>query len=148
MHGFSSPETVSIVLCQCSMDLCKCRLFQISLRRLKFWPKCIKNAHRGNNKLIIFSWEFPPTPLTRGGIPPLVLSPTRAFGTRSDFSRTTFNYVATGLRIPIQPASVPCPSVVRPSVHHFQRSSSLKPLGQSKPNFMWSLLGKGERKFI
>ena len=29
--------------------------------------------------------------------------------------------------------------------HHFQRSS-LKPLGQSKPNFMWSLLGKGERK--
>ena len=36
----------------------------------------------------------------------------------------------------------------RPSVHHFQRSSSLKPLGQSKPNFMWSLLGKGEQKFI
>ena len=29
----------------------------------------------------------------------------------------------------------PC-SVVRPSVvHHFQRSSALKPLGQSKPNF-------------
>ena len=27
--------------------------------------------------------------------------------------------------------------------HHFQRSSSLKPLGQSKPNVMWSLLGKG-----
>ena len=27
--------------------------------------------------------------------------------------------------------------------HHFQRSSSLKPLGQSKPNFIWSLLGKG-----
>ena len=40
--------------------------------------------------------------------------------------------------IPIRPASV----------HHFQRSSPLKPLGQSKPNFMWSLLGKGERKFI
>ena len=30
------------------------------------------------------------------------------------------------------------PSVVR---SHFQRSSPLKPLGQSKPNFMWSLLG-------
>ena len=30
----------------------------------------------------------------------------------------------------------------------FQRSSPLKPLGQSKPNFIWSLLGKGERKFI
>ena len=28
-----SPETVSIVLCQCSiMDSCKCHLFQISLR--------------------------------------------------------------------------------------------------------------------
>ena len=44
--------------------------------------------------------------------------------------------------------SVVCPSVVCPSVHHFQRSSSLKLLGQSKPNFMWSLLGKGERKLI
>ena len=41
------------------------------------------------------------------------------------------------------------PSSRRPSVvHHFQRSSPPKPLGQSKPNFMWSLLGKGERKFI
>ena len=37
---------------------------------------------------------------------------------------------------------------VRPSVRsHFQTSSPLKPLGQSKPNCMWSLLGKGERKF-
>ena len=36
---------------------------------------------------------------------------------------------------------------VRPSVHHFQRSS-LKPLDQSKPNFIWSLLGKGEPKFV
>ena len=41
------------------------------------------------------------------------------------------------------------PSVVRPSVRsHFQTSSPLKPLGQSKPNFMWSLLGKGEPKFV
>ena len=43
-------------------------------------------------------------------------------------------------------------SSVRPSSvvvrSHFQTSSPLKPLGQSKPNFMWSLLGKGERKFI
>ena len=38
---------------------------------------------------------------------------------------------------------------VRPSVvHNFQRSSPLKPLCQSKPNFMQSLLGKGERKFV
>ena len=36
-------------------------------------------------------------------------------------------------------------SVVRP---HFQTSSPPKPLGQSNPNFMWSLLDKGERKFI
>ena len=27
--------------------------------------------------------------------------------------------------------------------HYFQTSSSLKPLGQSMPNSMWSLLGKG-----
>ena len=32
--------------------------------------------------------------------------------------------------------------------HHFQRSSSLKQLSQSKPNFMWSLLRKAERKNI
>ena len=47
-------------------------------------------------------------------------------------------------------------SVVRPSssdVHpsvvvrpQFQRSSPLKPLGQSKPNFMWRILWEGERK--
>ena len=45
----------------------------------------------------------------------------------------------------------PC-SGVRPSfticgiIH--KRSSSLKPLGQSKPNFIWTILSKGERKFI
>ena len=36
-------------------------------------------------------------------------------------------------------------SVRRPQ---FQRSSPLKPLGQSKPNFIWSILRKGERKFV
>ena len=41
------------------------------------------------------------------------------------------------------------PWIRRPSVRsHFQTSSPLKPLGQSKPNFTWSLLGKGERKFV
>ena len=30
----------------------------------------------------------------------------------------------------------------------FQTSSPLKPLGQSKPNYMWSILGKGEQTFI
>ena len=33
----------------------------------------------------------------------------------------------------------------RPFVQHFQRSSSPKLLGQSKPNFMWSLHGSGEQ---
>ena len=28
--------------------------------------------------------------------------------------------------------------------HTIQRYSSLKPLGQSKPNFMWSILRKGD----
>ena len=32
--------------------------------------------------------------------------------------------------------------------HNNETSSPLKPLGQSKPNFIWSILGKGERKFI
>ena len=31
---------------------------------------------------------------------------------------------------------------------HFQTSSPLKPLDRSKPNCMWSLLEKGERKFM
>ena len=43
----------------------------------------------------------------------------------------------------------PCPGVVVVVVvHHFQRSSPPKPLGQSKPIFMWSLLGKVEPKFV
>ena len=51
----------------------------------------------------------------------------------------------------VRPSSVRRPSVVRPSSvrrSHFQRSSPLKPLGQSKPNFIWSIHRKGERKFI
>ena len=46
----------------------------------------------------------------------------------------------------VRPSSSVRPSVVRRP--QFQRSSPLKPLGQSKPNFMWSILRKGERKFI
>ena len=44
-----------------------------------------------------------------------------------------------------------CPSVVVCLLsidHHFQRPSSPKPLGQSKPNFVWILSGMGERKFV
>ena len=32
--------------------------------------------------------------------------------------------------------------------HHFQTSSPLKPLGRLKPNFIWSLPGTGEQKFV
>ena len=46
-------------------------------------------------------------------------------------------------------AMVRPPSIVPPSVvHHFQRSSSPKLLGLSKPNFIWSLSGMRERKFV
>ena len=31
---------------------------------------------------------------------------------------------------------------------HFQTSSPLKPLGWLNPNFIWSLLGTGEQKFV
>ena len=31
---------------------------------------------------------------------------------------------------------------------HFQMSFPLKPLGRLKPNFIWSLLGTGERKLV
>ena len=51
----------------------------------------------------------------------------------------------------VYPCSGVRPSSVRPSVvrlSQFQRSSPLKLLGQSKPNFMWSILRKTERKFI
>ena len=66
---------------------------------MKIGPPVLEKifAHRGNHKLKNFSGENPRTPLTRGGVPPLVPSPTRDFGTRSDFRRTTFKYVATGL---------------------------------------------------
>ena len=71
-----SPETVSLVLFQSGpLRICKCRLFQISPRMLKFWPKMHKNANRGNHISKIFSGEIPPNPLTRVAIPPLVLSP-------------------------------------------------------------------------
>ena len=33
-------------------------------------------------------------------------------------------------------------------IHNVHTSSPLKPHDQSKPNFMWSLLGKGDQKFI
>ena len=49
-------------------------------------------------------------------------------------------------RLALAPASVVVVVIV--VVNHFQTSSPPKPVGQSKPNFMWSLLGKGERKFI
>ena len=40
--------------------------------------------------------------------------------------------------------------MVRPSsaVVHNAQTSSQKPLGRSKQNFIWSLLGMGKRKFV
>ena len=34
------------------------------------------------------------------------------------------------------------------NIHNIETSSVLKPLGQSKPNLTWSILGKQQRKFI
>ena len=36
----------------------------------------------------------------------------------------------------------PCPGAIYD--HNIETSSSLKPLGQSKPNFVWSILRKRE----
>ena len=44
----------------------------------------------------------------------------------------------------VQAVSAVCPSVV----HTLQTSSPQKPLGQSKPNFIWGPHGSRERKFI
>ena len=45
-----------------------------------------------------------------------------------------------------------CVPSLRGNIHVYyrdiQRSSSLKKLCQSKPNFMWSIVRKGEQKFI
>ena len=39
----------------------------------------------------------------------------------------------------------PCPGAIYVHVYdHNIQTSSLKPLGQSKPNFMWSILRKNE----
>ena len=64
-------------------------------RRLKFRPKTHLNCIKTHIEATInqkFSRGSSPTPLTRGGIPPLVLSPNH-----TDFRRTTFKYVAAGL---------------------------------------------------
>ena len=55
--------------------------------------------------------------------------------------------MALGLEMPCEPtAPGRSVGVRRLSIHLFQTSSPLKPFGQSKPNFMWSLLGKGGSK--
>ena len=39
----------------------------------------------------------------------------------------------------------PCPgAIIHVYDHTIQISSSLQPLGQSKPNFMWNIISKGE----
>ena len=42
----------------------------------------------------------------------------------------------------------PCPGAIYMYISIIMKNlPPLKPLGQSKPNFIWSILGKGERKF-
>ena len=43
--------------------------------------------------------------------------------------------------------SVPAPGYIHVYDHNIQ-TPFLKPLGQSKPNFMWSIVRKGEWKLI
>ena len=80
-----------------------------------------------------------PPPLRRGDIIPYL----------SDASYQILSLAHLSQRLTGELIVYPC-CVVRPSVRRsqFQRSSPLKPLGQSKPNFMWSILRKVERKFI
>ena len=42
--------------------------------------------------------------------------------------------------------SAPAPGYIHVDDHNIKTSSSLKLLGQSKPNFMWSILGEGGMK--
>ena len=42
----------------------------------------------------------------------------------------------------------PCPGAIYVYDQNIQTSSSLKPLGRSKPNFMWSIFRKREWKFV
>ena len=50
-------------------------------------------------------------------------------------------------RVHVYYTHAPSSVVVVVVVHNVQRYSPLKPLGQSKPNFMWRILRKGEPKF-
>ena len=80
--------------------------------------------------------------------------PVVSFGNKTD--RLTINLFLAHLsrRLTGELIVYPCSGVRRPSSvvgrrrSQFQRSSPLKPLGQSKPIFMWSIIRKGERKFI
>ena len=69
----------------------------------KLHSRCSKNASTAFLNLFSFSGEILRTPLTRGENPPLVLSPSRAFGTRGMLSashgRTTFQKPATALSL-------------------------------------------------
>ena len=62
-----------------------------------------------------------------------------------NYSLAHMNHKAYGWAYSIgRPLSSVCLYVCK----HFQTSSPLKPLGRLKPNFMWSLLGMGERKCV
>ena len=76
----------------------------------------------------------------------LILSYVKGTGFTGNFSLTLSIFLAH-LSRRLTGELIGYPWIRRPSVvrSHFQTSSPLKPLCQSKPNFMWTLLGKGER---
>ena len=129
---------------------------QVSGERLQdHWSSGLKDQGRRPN-LCFFSVCSPTSPRSLGRSSPNLVGRWRAapdISLRGSFlahlsRRLTGElivYPGSGVR-PSSSVVVRRPSVVRRP--QFQRSSPLKPLSQSKPNFMWSILRKGERKFI
>ena len=71
------------------------------------------------------------------------------YSATSSIPSVIFFFIFLNFYLAYSIAMVRRPSAVRTSsIHHFQKYSSPKPLGQSKPNFIWSLNGIGERKFV
>ena len=90
--GFETSLNTSCNFCTISRD-----------SQAKMASKCIRIASTDILNLKLFSGEIPRTPLTKGGPPPLVLSPTRAFGMRRTpmplNGRTTFQNPTTALKL-------------------------------------------------
>ena len=150
MHDNSSPETVSIVLCQCSiMDSCKCRLFQISLRRVKLRPKRIQNALKTHIEATInlkFSrGRSPEPPLREWGYPlsyspPLV--PSALALTSAGPLLITWRRAWLGVRFLSQPGIHS-----RHAMTLCRRCAALKSVVRKRPFwFLWGAFSKKKRE--